>query len=96
LVDNVMKDEKQVQQFYNRVLDKKIVQILIENMQVTTKEITWDEFLEIIDPKKEKPATPSQKTGKTAASKKDDDTSEEEKPKAKKKTKKDNSEELQF
>jgi FKBP-type peptidyl-prolyl cis-trans isomerase (trigger factor) len=62
MVDNVMKDKEQVQGLFTRVLDKKITQVLMENTQMTTKEATWDEFLELIDAKKEKSADPPKKT----------------------------------
>jgi hypothetical protein len=41
----------------------------MENMQTTTKEATWDEFLELIDVKKEKPAAAPKKAKKTTTSK---------------------------
>ena len=70
MVDRIMKDEKQVHELYNRILDKKIAQILIEKTQITTKEVTWDEFLSLIDGKKEEPVAAPKKTKKTTAPKK--------------------------
>ena len=67
MVDRIMKDEKQVHELYNRILDKKITKVLLENTQITTKEVTWDEFLTLIDAKKEEPASTPKKTKKTAA-----------------------------
>jgi trigger factor len=105
VADGVMKDKKQIEEFYIRMLDKKITRVLIENMQITTKEITWDEFLKIIEAEKEKPAAAApKKTKKTAVPKEETQPSSEEetqpsseeeaKPKAKKpstkKTKKEN------
>ena len=69
MVDNLMKDEKQVRDFYTRALDRKMVQLLIEKAQTTIKEVTWDEFLGIIDAKKEEPAAAPKKTRKPAAAK---------------------------
>jgi len=34
-------------------LNKKLVHILMENTQMTTKEVSWDEFLKIADAEKE-------------------------------------------
>jgi trigger factor len=90
MVANIMKDEKQVRELYSRALDKKITQVLIENAQTTTKEVTWDEFLEIIDAKKEKSAAAPKKTGKAAAAKKE--TPADKKPATAKKSKKENTE----
>jgi FKBP-type peptidyl-prolyl cis-trans isomerase (trigger factor) len=69
MVDNVMKDKKQLQELYNRALDKKMTQVLMENTQMTTKEATWDEFLELIDAKKEKKETQASEKAKPKAQK---------------------------
>ncbi|MCL2511677.1 MAG: hypothetical protein FWF09_06470 [Bacteroidales bacterium] len=61
MVDNVMKDQNQLQELYSRALDKKIVRVLMEKTQMTTKEVTWDEFLKIVDAKKEETDAPAPK-----------------------------------
>jgi hypothetical protein len=95
MVDRIMKDEKQAHELYSRILDKKITRVVLEKAQTTTKEVTWDEFLKLIDTKKEEAADAPKKTRRSSASKKED-TSEEVKPADKKpstkKTKKENTE----
>jgi trigger factor len=70
MVDRIMKDEKQAHELYNRILDKKITRLILEKVQTTTKEVTWDEFLKLIDTKKEESADAPKKTRRSAASKK--------------------------
>ena len=86
MVGNIMKDKEQMQNFYTRVLDKKITQVLKENTKMTIKETTWEEFLKMIEPEKkqeqEETDAPPKKTRRSA--KKETNASEETKPKEKK------------
>ena len=77
MVDNVLKDENQVQDLYIRVMDEKITEILKENTKITIKEITWDEFREAIETKALPAPTAQMKTRRSTASKKKTDSSEE-------------------
>ena len=53
MVDDVMKDKEMLPELFSRALNKKLVHILMENTQMTTKEVSWDEFLKIADAEKE-------------------------------------------
>jgi trigger factor len=70
LVGNIMKDKKQVEELYVRALDKKIVQVLKENTQMTTKEVTWEDFIKIAEKKKDEASTVEQPKTKKPSTKK--------------------------
>jgi len=90
MVDKVLKDKKQLQELYTRVLDRKMARVLKENTQITTEEVTWDEFRELVEPKKEEAVTTApKKTRRSSGSKKEAQPSSEEEvdPKEKKPSK---------
>jgi trigger factor len=51
---NYLKEEKNVQQVISILLDKKIAQLVLDNVNVTVKEVTPDEYNKLIAPKSDK------------------------------------------
>lgn len=89
LVNDTMKNKEAVKNIYDNLFDEKITDVLLKNMQTTTKKVTFKEFADEIYGVKEESKTKKKAPAKKAAAKaeKVEKVEKEEKPaKAAKKT----------